>query len=80
MMVSEQIRICNKKDLKLLSDCIVVVIGFNRTLYEVSENDGQATVDVVLVKGILRRPVVVTVSTRDGTALSEFYTFMNKAV
>lgn len=50
----------------------MVVIGFERTLYDVSENDGQATIDVVLVNGILRRPVVVTVSTRDGTALSEF--------
>ena len=52
--------------------CIDVVIGFNQTLYVVSEDAGQATVYVVLVNGILRRPVVVSVSTRDGTALSKF--------
>ena len=52
--------------------CIDVVIGFNQTLYEVSEDARQATVYVVLVNGILRRPVVVSVSTRDGTALSKF--------
>ena len=52
--------------------CIDVVIGFNQTLCEVSEDAGQATVYVVLVNGILRRPVIVSVSTRDGTALSKF--------
>ena len=59
-------------NVKLLSTNTVVVIGFNRTLYSVSENVGQATIDVVLVNGILRRPVVVTVSLRDNTTLSEF--------
>ena len=49
----------------------VVVIGFNQTVYEVSENVGQALVYVVVRNGILRRPVVVNVFTADNTALGE---------
>ena len=50
----------------------VVVIGFNQTLYEVREDVGQAVVYVVLHNGILRRQVVVEVSTADNTALSKY--------
>ena len=46
----------------------MVVIGFNQTLYEVREDVGQAIVYVVLHNGILRREVVVEVSTADDTA------------
>ena len=49
-----------------------VVIGFNQTLYEVRENVGQAIVYVVLRNGILRREVVVDVSTADITAKGEY--------
>ena len=49
----------------------VAVIGFNQTLYEVREDAGQAVVYVVLRNGILRRHVVVDVSTVDDSALSE---------
>ena len=49
----------------------VVVIGFNQTLYEVREDVGQAVVYVVLLNGILRRQVVVEVTTADDSALGE---------
>ena len=49
----------------------VVVIGFNQTLYEVREDVGQAIVYVVLLNGILRREVVVEVTTADNSALGE---------
>ena len=48
------------------------VIGFNQTLYEVREDIGQAVVYVVLCNGILRREVVVEVSTADNTAIGGY--------
>ena len=50
---------------------VVVVIGFNQTLYEVGEDVGQAVVYVVMCNGILRRQVVVEVATADNSALGE---------
>ena len=45
-----------------------VVIGFEQPLYTVSEDAGSINVGVVVRNGQLRRSVVVTVSTEDGTA------------
>lgn len=53
------------------------IIGFQRTLYEVNENDGQAQISVILREGILRRPVLVSVQTSDGSAVGEKYLILN---
>ena len=45
-----------------------VVIGFEQMLYTVNEAAGSINVGVVVRNGQLRRSVVVTVSTEDGTA------------
>ena len=50
-------------------DIADVVIGFNQTLYEVSENEVLALISVSLLNGTLRREVVVEVSTQEDTAL-----------
>ena len=62
---------CKTNHLNLISFIAVVVIGFNQTLYEVSEDVGQAVVYVVVRNGILRRQVIVEFSTLDNTALGE---------
>lgn len=46
-----------------------ITIGFNQTLYEVSENESFALIFVVIIRGTLQREVVVDVSTQDDTAL-----------
>ena len=48
-----------------------VIIGFNQTRYDVSEDDGQAVVYVVVLQGSLQRQVVVNVLTMDNTTLGE---------
>ena len=53
-----------------------VIIGFNQTRYDVSENIGQAMVYVVVIDGILRRQVVVNFITADNTALGECHTII----
>ena len=55
-----------------------VIIGFNQTRYDVSEDDGQAVVYVVVIDGILRRQVVVNFITADNTALGECHTSMRR--
>ena len=53
-----------------------VIIGFNQTRYEVSEDDGQAVVYVVVLQGSLQRQVVVNVFTVDNTTLGESSCFL----
>ena len=53
-----------------------VVIGFNQTRYDVSENDGQAIVYVAVLQGNLQRAVVVNVLTVDNTTLGECYSLV----
>ena len=52
-----------------------VIIGFNQTRYDVSEDDGQM-VYVVVLQGSLQRQVVVNVLTVDNTALGESSCFL----
>ena len=47
---------------------INVVIGFNQTLYEVSEGEGQARISVTLMNGTLHREAIVIVSITENTA------------
>ena len=47
---------------------IDVVIGFNQTLYEVSESKGQAHISVTLMNGTLQREAIVIVSITENTA------------
>ncbi len=49
----------------------MVVIGFERSSYNVSEIDGFVDVAVVIINGELSRPVVVTVTAMEGTATGE---------
>ena len=46
-------------------------IGFNQTIYTISEDEPTGRVDLVVsvISGILRTPVEVTVTTGDNTAL-----------
>ena len=46
-----------------------VVIGFERTMYNVRENDGQVDINVVVVEGRVTGDVLVRFRTRDGSAL-----------
>ena len=46
-----------------------IAIGFNQTLYEVSESEPFASTVVVITRGTLQREIVVNVSTQDDTAL-----------
>ena len=46
-----------------------VAIGFNQTLYEVSESEPLASIFVVITRGTLQREIIVNVSTQDDTAL-----------
>ena len=55
-----------------------VIIGFNQTRYDVSENVGQTMVYVEVRDGILRRQVVVNVMTADNTALGEYQLIIPK--
>ena len=50
----------------------VVTIGFSTMAYSVSEDAGSVSVTVSLQTGILDRDVVVTLSTKRGTAMCEF--------
>lgn len=47
---------------------IDVVIGFNQTLYEVSESEQQALISVTLLNGTLQREAIVTLSITENTA------------
>ena len=49
------------------------VIGFNMTLFDVSEdgNEGLVTVYIVVRNGILHKQVIVNIFTADDSALSE---------
>lgn len=49
-----------------------MVIGFNQTLYEVSESEPFALMYVMLSSGTLRREVIVNVSTLEDTALGTY--------
>ena len=52
-----------------------VVIGFNPTLYTVSEDDGEVFLTVRVLQGALERPVVVNLSTSNGLGMCK-YTFV----
>lgn len=51
--------------------CVVVVIGFEQTAYPVGESDGQVVLAVSVINGELSRPVVVTVTTIEESALGK---------
>ena len=51
--------------------CVVVVIGFEQTSYPVGESEGQVLLAVSVINGELSRPVVVTVTTIEGSALGK---------
>ena len=44
-------------------NCAAIVIGFLNTSYTVSENDGEANIQIGVIQGSLERPVVVRFST-----------------
>ena len=46
------------------------MIGFERSLYEVDEEDGSVTVAVRVLEGTLANDVEVLLTTTDGTATS----------
>jgi hypothetical protein len=48
----------------------VAVIGFEETVYNASESDGEIEVFVAVLQGVLSGPVVVRISTMDGSAIS----------
>ena len=52
-------------------DLTGVVIGFEQPSYETTETDTTSVIEVAVIvqRGILRRDVVVSVFTRDGTAI-----------
>ena len=47
------------------------MIGFERPLYRVEENDGEVVVDVVITEGDVSDEVLVRISTRSGTAMGK---------
>lgn len=47
------------------------VIGFNMTLYDVSEDEGRVVVYIVVRNGVLHKQVNVNIFTADDSALSE---------
>ena len=49
---------------------LAAVIGFEERQYNGSESDGEIQVAVAVLRGELSGPVVVRISTMDGTALS----------
>ena len=48
-----------------------VIIGFEQPMYEVGEGDGSVNVRIVVMMGMLRRDVVVSVATQDDTAVGK---------
>ena len=58
----------NKKKIPFTSTA--AVIGFERSLYEVDEEDGSVTVAVRVLEGTLANDVEVLLTTTDGTATS----------
>jgi len=59
----------------------VTVIGFEERLYNGSESSGEIQVVVAVLQGELSSPVVVRISTMDGTALSgEDYQSINQTL
>lgn len=50
-----------------------VVIGFQQRFYSVNESVGSVDIGIVVKEGQLRRSVMVTVLTEDGTAQSRFH-------
>ena len=57
-----------------------VTIGFSAISYSVSECDGQVNIIVAVLKGSLKRKVVVHFSTSDVTANGELKTFVEQIV
>ena len=55
----------------ILFDLTGVVIGFEQPSYETTETDTTSVIEVAVIvqRGILRRDVVVSVFTQDGTAI-----------
>ena len=53
------------------------VIGFNMTLYDVTESEGQAMVYIVVHSGILRKQVTVNIFIMDDSASSEYDSLHN---
>ena len=53
------------------------VIGFNMTLYDVTESEGQAMVYIVLHSSILLKQVTVNIFIMDGSASSEYDSLYN---
>ena len=51
---------------------LVVTIGFNKTVYSVSEDAGSVSVTLSVESGTLDQDVIVNLSTISGTALCEF--------
>ena len=48
------------------------MIGFERTMHQFSEDAGVALLNVTILSGILRIPVVVSLSLSSGTAMGKF--------
>ena len=48
-----------------------MIIGFEQPMYEVGEGDGSVNVRIVVMMGMLRRDVVVSVATQDDTAVGK---------
>ena len=53
------------------------VIGFNMTLYDVTESERQAMVYIVLHSGILLKQVTMNIFIMDGSASSEYDSLYN---
>ena len=51
--------------------CLAAVIGFEKMMYNGSESDGEIEITISVLQGELSGPVVVRISTRDGSALSD---------
>ena len=48
-----------------------IIISFEEEVYTVNEADGEITVSVAVLSGVLYGDVVVTMDTRDGNAKSK---------
>ena len=52
---------------------VLVVIGFNRTMYSVREDAGSVTVNVSVISGAISEDVIITLSTPPGGTATGIY-------
>ena len=63
------VRVITQRILVTIPNNNTVTIGFTKSLYTVSEQEGVVTLCATMTNGILGRHVTITMATSDGTAL-----------